>query len=127
MEATKEIKEHMVDEVLVFCVNDGAVMDAWAKDQGVDQENGLMKFFGDPTSALTDALNIRLEHPGPKFKGLIRRSKRTASYVEDGIIKAFAIAEKPDDPAGDDFPEVTLWPAMKMKIEEVSGFMKSEF
>ena len=24
-----------IDEVVIFCVNDGAVMDAWAEDQGV--------------------------------------------------------------------------------------------
>ncbi len=46
-----------VSEVIVYCVNDGAVMDAWAKDQGVDQSDaGLLTMMGDPSSALTKAL-----------------------------------------------------------------------
>ena len=30
----EDLKKLNVDEVLVFCVNDVQVMDAWAKDQG---------------------------------------------------------------------------------------------
>ena len=35
------------------------------------------------------------------------RCKRAAMVVVDGVIKACNIAEAPDDPAGDDHPEVS--------------------
>lgn len=59
-----DLKKHGVDEVIVFCVNDGAVMNAWAKDQEIP-EDGLITFMGDPTSSLVRALDIELTHPGP--------------------------------------------------------------
>ena len=33
------------------------------------------------------------------------RTRRHAAYVVDGVVQAVEISEKPDDPAGDDFPE----------------------
>lgn len=45
-------------------------------------------------------------------KGLLGRSKRYAMHVVDGEVKAVAIAESEFDPAGDDFPEKTLAPAL---------------
>lgn len=113
--------------MIVFCVNDGAVMDAWAENQGVDQtEKGLITLFGDPTSALTQALGMILEHPGPNGKGLWNRSKRFALYAEDGVVKALEMSEGPgpngeEDPAGDDFPEATLAPSMIQKIKALKG------
>lgn len=92
---------------MVFCVNDGAVMQAWAKDQGIE-ENDMINFYADPRGELTRALGMELIHPGPKDKGLIGRSKRCVVIAEDGVIKSVTVAEKEDDPAGDDFPEATL-------------------
>jgi len=83
-------------------------MNAWSKDQGVKDES-LLTLFGDPHAELTRALDMELTHPGPVHeKGLVRRCKRCAYVVENGVIKAFAVAEKKDDPAGDDFPELTM-------------------
>jgi len=31
--AAKDLKELGIDEVIIYCVNDGAVMDAWAEDR----------------------------------------------------------------------------------------------
>jgi hypothetical protein len=45
LEAQKALKAAGVDEVLVYCVNDGAVMGAWAKNQGV--EGSMITFLGD--------------------------------------------------------------------------------
>ena len=45
MEAQKALKAAGIDEVLVYCVNDGAVMDAWAKDQGT--EGSMVTLLGD--------------------------------------------------------------------------------
>lgn len=108
-----------VEEVIVFCVNDGAVMQAWAKDQGIDKAKGLITFMGDPSGELTQALGIELTHPGPAGVGIIGRGKRCAIVVEDGEVKAVHIAEKEDDPAGDCHPEVTCAPAMLKVIAEL--------
>lgn len=45
LEAQKALKAAGIDEVLVYCVNDGAVMDAWAKDQGT--EGSMVTLLGD--------------------------------------------------------------------------------
>lgn len=112
-----------VDEVIVFCVNDGAVMDAWGRAQGIEEADGLITFMADPSGQVTKALDIAMTHPGPESVGIIGRSKRTAMYVEDGVVKVFNIAEKPDDPAGDAFPESTCAPAI---LAAISPFMKGE-
>jgi len=36
LEAVDALKALGIDEVIIFCVNDGAVMQAWARDQGVE-------------------------------------------------------------------------------------------
>jgi len=104
--------------VFVVCVNDGAVMTAWKKDQGVAGSEKI-EFVADTQGDLTKALNLTLTAPDVKTAGPGRvlgahtnRCKRSAMLVEDGIIKVLKIAEKgpegQEDPAGDDFPEVTL-------------------
>lgn len=94
----------------MYCVNDGAVMKAWAADQGI--EGSMITFMGDPSGTLTKALDMELTHEGPNSIGIIGRCKRHALHVVDGEIKHLAIAEADDDPAGDAFPEVTCAPAM---------------
>ena len=36
-----------------------------------------------------------------------KRCKRSAMFVDNGVVKVMQIAEAPDDPAGDDRPEVS--------------------
>merc|ERR1739848_741523 len=43
--AQKELKAKGIDEVIILAVNDGAVMKAWAKDQGT--EGSMLTFLGD--------------------------------------------------------------------------------
>ena len=75
LENVDALKKAGVDEVIIFCVNDGAVMNAWAADQKVDQSpKGLLTMMGDPTSTLTGALGMELTHPGPQGKGLVSLS-----------------------------------------------------
>ena len=98
--------------MIIFCVNDGAVMEAWAKDQEVD-DSKLVTLMGDPTGEVTSALGMELSHPGPEGKGLVGRCKRFAAYLVNGVVKVVRVAEGPgpageEDPAGDDFPEATL-------------------
>ena len=92
--------------MIIYCVNDGAVMDAWAEDQGVDQKGGFITMMGDPSGKVTRALGMVLDHPGPMAVLGYERCKRFAMYIEDGVIKVVHVAEKgpagEDDPAGDD-------------------------
>ena len=118
--AQDALKAAGVEEVIVYCVNDAAVMGAWAIDQKT--EGSMLKFFGDPTGAFTKACGMELIHPGPMGKGLLGRCKRFALYVVDGEVKFQSIAEDPEhDPAGDDFPEETLAEALLEAIEDVEG------
>lgn len=89
--------------MVVFCVNDGAVMTAWAKDQCI--EGTKVKFMADTRGEMTKALGLELTHPGPNNVLGPNRCKRFAMYVDDGTIKVINVSEADDDPAGDDRPE----------------------
>lgn len=101
-----ELKAKGVSDVLVYCVNDGAVMTGWAKDQGV--EGSIVSLLGDPRSEVTEALGLVLDHPGPMSVLGNPRCKRFSMLIDDGIIKTINVAAKEDDPAGDDDPSVSL-------------------
>ena len=47
--------------MLVMCVNDAAVMGAWAKDQKIEGSN--ISFIADPNSLVTKALGMELTAP----------------------------------------------------------------
>lgn len=105
---------------MLYCVNDMAVMNAWAKDQGV--VGSIIKFYGDPTSAFTKHCGMIMDHPGPQSVGLYDRCKRFALYIDDGVVKHEALAEDLDfDPAGDDFPEKVLPPQMMAAIQKIQS------
>ena len=115
------LKDRGIDEVMVFCVNDGAVMTAWSTNQGAD--DSLLKFYGDPAGKLTRAVGMLLDHPGPSAKGLLMRSKRFAAYVVDGKVKAVEVSERDDDPAGDDYPESSC---VENMLTHIDAAAKSE-
>lgn len=128
----------------VVCVNDGAVMTAWKKDQGLAGSE-LIEFVADTSASLTDALGLQMTgnpSTNPNLTGTpfadgtgtpplvcggpnnvlgchTKRCKRSAMYVVDGEIKAMAIAEAPDDPAGDDRPQVSCIENMLELIAKV--------
>lgn len=102
----------------MYCVNDAAVMQAWAEDQNVPEQS-IIKLMGDPYAELTEHLDMQLSHPGPRGKGLVNRCKRHALYVVDGHVKIIRVAEREDDPAGDDFPDVTLAESMIEAITQL--------
>jgi peroxiredoxin len=118
LEAQDALKEAGVDEVVVYCVNDGAVMQAWAKDQGI--YGSMIQMFGDPAGEFTRALGMEMTHPGPASVGIIGRCKRFALHVVKNIIQHVAIAESEDDPAGDSYPEVTLAPALLEVVQKTA-------
>ena len=69
-----------------------------------------IEFLADPNGLLTKQLDMELTHGSPTtpdtpvWKLGAGRSKRFTLYVEDGTVKVVALAEAPDDPAGDDDP-----------------------
>jgi len=114
LERQDDLKAMGIDEVIFYCVNDGAVMDGWAADQKI--EGSMITFLGDPASVLTQALDMVLDHPGPMSVLGYPRCKRFAIYAEDGVIKVWNLSEKEDDPAGDDDPSAVLPDAMISSI-----------
>jgi len=92
--------------VAVYAVNDGAVMGAWAKDQGT--AGSILELYGDPRSEVTNALNLVLNHPGPMSVLGNPRCKRFSMVVKDCTVKVVNVAAAEDDPAGDDRPEVSM-------------------
>jgi len=124
----KDFKAKGVDEIIVYCINDGAVMNAWADSQGVgrDGEGSMVNFLADTGGELTDGLGMRMNHPGPQFKFKQGRSKRFTAFVDDGVIKVLNVAEGPDDPAGDDHPDNSLAEQMLKDMDKPSFAMHGD-
>lgn len=99
MAAQDALKAKGVDEVIVYCVNDCAVMKAWAVDQKV--AGSIVTFAADKASVLTKALDVVLDHPGPVDALGNNRCKRFALVVENGIVTAAHVSETAEDPTGD--------------------------
>lgn len=112
-----ELKAAGVDEVVIYCVNDPAVMQAWSEDQEV---SGMITMMGDPAGEFTKALDMAMSHPGPPSIGLVGRCKRFAMSVVKGEVKVLAVSEFPDDPAGDNDPSATLAEAMLEGIAQLT-------
>ena len=90
-------------------------MQAWGVDQKI--KDSYITFLSDPAASLTDALDVRMTHPGPPSVGIIGRCKRFAVYAVNGTVKFVAVSEGPDDPAGDDDPSASLAPALLKAIK----------
>ena len=100
--------------MIVYCVNDAAVMAAWGDAMKIAGSN--LEFLADPNSELTKALGLVMDHPGPVGKLGPNRCKRFSMYVEDGVVKVIALSESPDDPAGDDDPSNSCIDSVLAKI-----------
>jgi len=98
----------------VFCVNDGAVMSAWAEAMKIAGSN--ITFLADTRSECTKALGLVLDHPGPMSVLGTNRCKRFAMYVVDGVIKHLEVSASESDPAGDDDPSASCIDNMLAKI-----------
>lgn len=98
-----ELRAKGVSDVLVFCVNDAAVMKAWATEQRV--QGSMLTFLADARGELTKSLGIGLELLLVLGSS---RCKRVSMLVDDCVIKTVNTAASADDPAGDNNPEVTL-------------------
>jgi len=95
-----------VSDVLVFCVNDGAVMTGWAKDQGVG--GSIIKMLGDPRSEVTRAFDLVLDDAGPMENLGYPRCQRFSMLIDNGVIKSINLPGTPSDPAGDNHPSNSL-------------------
>lgn len=116
----KILKEQAgIDEVLVLCVNDGAVMRGWNEQllkEYPPDDNNIVTFMGDPTGDFCKACGMLMNHPGPEELGLLGRSKRFALHVDKNIVQYVAVSEAEDDPAGDNDPSATCYDAMLQAI-----------
>lgn len=84
------MKAKGVDEVIVYCTQDGAVMEGWARDRKI--EGSMITFLADTRRELTEALDLVLDVE--KVRDLLGgpRCKRFAMVVENGVIKALNVA-----------------------------------
>jgi len=110
-----ELKQKGIDEVLVYCVNDVAVMQAWAKDQKV--EGSIIRFLADTRCQFTRKIGMSMVHPGPRGALGNVRCKRFVLVVNDGEVKNVEVSEGPDDPAGDNEPEGPV--TAKTRVEHI--------
>jgi len=110
-----ELKEKGIAEVFVYCVNDGAVMKGWAKDEGI--EGSMIRFLSDTRCQFTRKIGMSMLHPGPKAALGNIRCKRFVLVVDDGVVKNVEVSEAPDDPAGDNDPEGPI--TAKTRVEHI--------
>lgn len=90
---SQEVKSHGIDEIYCLSVNDSFVMNAWKKDQGVDDE---LKVIPDGNGEFTEKMGLLADK---KNLGFGPRSWRYAMVVKDGVIeKMFVEPEEPGDP-----------------------------
>jgi peroxiredoxin (alkyl hydroperoxide reductase subunit C) len=79
------LKAKGVDTVACLSVNDGFVMGAWAKDQGVE---GRVLMIADGSGAFTKALDLELDLTA---RGLGIRSQRFAMVVDNKVVTSLAV------------------------------------
>ncbi|PYE90610.1 peroxiredoxin [Phyllobacterium leguminum] len=78
-----------VDTVAVVAVNDPFVMGAWALSTGGE---GKIVYLSDGNATFTKAMGLDGDMSGG---GMGTRSKRYSAIVDDGVVKALNIEEKP--------------------------------
>ena len=99
----------------MYCVNDGAVMDAWAKDQNV--AGSMVTFLADTRCELSEALDVVMTHPGPMGVLGNPRCKRFVLVVDDGAVTPVEVSEADGDPAGDNEPDGPV--TAKTRVEHI--------
>jgi len=86
------MRENGVDEVACLAVNDGFVMEAWARDQQISQ----VRMVADGNGAFTKGMGMLVDKDDLGFGN---RSWRYSMLVKDGVIdKMFIESEQPGDP-----------------------------
>jgi peroxiredoxin len=83
------IKAKGVDTVACVAVNDVFVMDAWGKASGA---NGNILMLADGNGDFARALGLEFDLTQA---GLGKRSKRYSMIVDNGVVKALNVEDKP--------------------------------
>jgi peroxiredoxin len=74
-----------IDSVACLSVNDAFVMDAWGKDQGVEDK---VMMLADGNGEFTKAVGLTMDGTG---YGMGLRSQRYAMVLDDGVIKTLNV------------------------------------
>lgn len=122
LENQDAIKKAGIDNVVIYSVNDGAVMKAWARQQrekanDTRVKDSIITFMGDPSGEFTRACGMELTG-APEELGLYGRCKRFAMFVDQNIVRYVAVSESTEDPAGDNDPSATCYEAMMEAVRE---------
>jgi peroxiredoxin len=83
------IKAKGIDAIAVTGVNDVFVMDAWKKASGAEDK---VEFLADGAADFAKALGLSFD---ASANGLGVRSKRYSMVVDDGVVKALNVEDKP--------------------------------
>jgi peroxiredoxin len=93
LEKNEDVRAQGVDDIYCLSVNDSFVMNAWAKEQGIDDE---IKMVPDGNGEFSDKMGQLVDKADLGFG---KRSWRYAMVVDNGTIeKMFVEPEKPGDP-----------------------------
>lgn len=85
-------RDNGIDEVVCLSVNDGFVMEAWARDQQISQ----VRMVADGNGAFTDGMGMLVDKDDLGFG---KRSWRYSMLVDNGVVeKMFIESEQPGDP-----------------------------
>jgi len=87
VQGAEELSAKGVDRIACVAVNDAFVMDAWAKDQTVEDK---ILMLADGNGEFTEALGLVLDGSG---FGLGKRSKRYAMVIDDGVVTRLDVDE----------------------------------
>ncbi|MGC9207338.1 glutathione peroxidase [Acidithiobacillus sp.] len=91
-ELAPTFRENGVDEIICLSVNDAFVMDAWAKELGVEN----IRLIPDGNGDFTQGMGMLVDKSDLGFG---KRSWRYSMLVKDGVIsKMFIEPDKPGDP-----------------------------
>jgi glutaredoxin/glutathione-dependent peroxiredoxin len=85
----EEFKAKGVDLIACTSVNDVFVLGAWAKASGAE---GIVTFLADGNGDFAKTIGLEMDGTAVGF-GI--RSKRYAMLLEDGVVKALHIEDKP--------------------------------
>jgi Peroxiredoxin len=79
------LKSKGIDSVACLSVNDAFVMDAWGKDQGVEDK---VMMLADGNGEFTKAVGLTMDGTG---YGMGLRSQRYAMVLDNGVIKTLNV------------------------------------
>ena len=87
LEKADEIRSKGVDSIACLSVNDAYVMDAWRKDQGIEDE---IEMLADGAGLFTSAIGLELDL---SKRGYGTRSDRYAMIVKDAVVTRLNVEE----------------------------------